>query len=129
MGTMLFLIGLFAMLNKNNLVVVCMMIDLFFYQITLGTYTWVYIGQVAEEKAASLAVFTIWFFVLVLALTTNAMFSGFGNQGTFWLFSGLTFAGAIIFIITIKETKGLNDDQIKHLFVPEDLRKHTEFKK
>ena len=57
------------------------------------------------------------------------MFSGLGNQGTFWLFSGLTLAGAIIFIITIKETKGLTDDQIKHLFVPDDLKKQTEFRK
>ena len=31
MGALLFLIGLFAMMNKNNLVVICMMADLFIY--------------------------------------------------------------------------------------------------
>ena len=123
MGVLLFLIGLFAMLNQNNWVVICMMADLFIYQITLGSFTWVYVGQVAEEKAASLAIFNIWFFVFVLALTTNSLFNGLGNQGTFWLFSGLTLAGAIIFIFTIRETKGLTDEEIKVLFVPKELKK------
>ena len=129
MGLFLFLIGLFAMLDMNNLVVICMMIDLFCYQTTLGSFTWVYIGQVAEEKAASLAIFNIWFFVFVLALTTNAMFNGLGNVGTFWLFSGLTIMGAFIFMITIKETKGLTDEEIKVLFIPKELKKQTELRK
>ena len=119
MGVLLFLIGLFAMLEMNTLVVVCMMIDLFIYGTTMGTYTWVYIGQVAEEKSASLAIFTLWFFVFVLALTTDTLFNSLGNQGTFWLFSGLTFIGAILIMITHKETKGLTDEEIKLLYVPE----------
>ena len=83
-----------------------------------------YIGQVAEEKSASVAIFTIWFFVFVLALITDSLFKLFGNQGTFWLFSGLTFAGAILLMITIRETKGLTDEEIKVLFVPERLKKY-----
>ena len=82
-----------------------------------------YIGQVAEEKAASLAIFNIWFFVFVLALTTNFLFNSLGNQGTFWLFSGLTLIGGVIFIFTIRETKGLTDEEIKVLFVPKELKK------
>merc|ERR1712083_207072 len=110
-------------------VVICMMIDLFIYQTTLGTYTWVYIGQVAEEMAASLAIFTIWFFVFILALTTDSLFDGLGNQGTFWFFSGLTLVGGVLILITHKETKGLSDEEIKVLFVPENLKKQTDAKK
>ena len=123
MGVLLFLIGLFAMLNKNNLVVLTMMVDLAVFQLTLGALTWVYIGQVAEEKAASLAVFGIWFWTFVLALTTDSLFDSLGNAGTFWLFSGMTLMGAILFIITIRETKGLTDEDIKVLFVPTELKK------
>ena len=82
-----------------------------------------YIGQVAEEKAASLAIFGIWFWTFVLALTTDSLFNGLGNEGTFWLFSGLTLMGAVLFIITIRETKGLTDEEIKVLFVPKELKK------
>ena len=88
-----------------------------------------YIGQVAEEKAASLAIFTIWFFVFILALTTDSLFKGLGNQGTFWFFSGLTLVGAVLIMITHKETKGLTDEEIKVLFVPEKLRSYSELKK
>ena len=126
MGLFLFLIGLFAKYGKNNILVVCMMLDLFIYQITLGTYTWVYIGQVAQERSASLAVFTIWFFVFVLALTTNSIFAGLGNAGTFWLFSGMTIVGGILILITHKETKGLTDAEIKVLFVPENLKQNDD---
>ena len=81
-----------------------------------------YIGQVAEEKAASVAIFTIWFFVFVLALTTDTLFKVLGNQGTFWFFSGLTLIGAVLFMLTIRETKGLSDEDIKALFVPSRLK-------
>ena len=129
MSVLLFLVGLFAMLDMTNVLVVCMMLDLFMYQATMSTYTWVYIGQVAEEKASSLAIFTIWFFVFILALTTDSLFNSLGNQGTFWLFSGLTFAGAILIMITHKETKGLTDKEIKVLYVPEKLREQSKMGK
>ena len=129
MGISLFLIGLFALLEMNNLVVIFMMIDLFFFQTTLGSFTWVYIGQVAEEKASALAMFNLWFWTFCLALTTNALFTGLGNVGTFWLFSGLTLAGAFIFMVTIRETKGLTDEEIKALFVPDELKKRVSLRK
>ena len=125
MGIALFSIGLFANLNYNNLVVVTMCIDLFFFQTTLGSFTWVYIGQVADEKQSAIVMGCLWFFTFILALTTDSLFTGLGNAGTFWLFSGLTLCGFFVFMCTIKETKGLTDDEIKNLFVPEDLKKAT----
>ena len=123
MSVLLFLVGLFAMLGMDNVLVICMMLDLFIFQATMGTYTWVYIGQVAEEKASSLAIFTIWFGTFILALITDSLFNSLGSQGTFWLFSGLTFVGAVFIILTIKETKGLTAEEIKVLYVPKKLRK------
>ena len=91
----------------------------------MGSFSWVYIGQVADEKQSAIAMGSLWFFTFCLALTTNSLFTGLGNVGTFWLFSGLTLVGAFIFMCIIKETKGLTDDEIKNLFVPEDLKKAT----
>ena len=37
-------------------------------------------------------------------------------SGVFWLYSGITLAGAIFFIFAMKETKNLTDKQKKDLY-------------
>ena len=50
MGFFEILVGVFATLEWNNIVLVMMMISLFIYSVTIGPYTWVYIGEVGNEK-------------------------------------------------------------------------------
>ena len=44
-------IGIFAYKELNTLVVVGMMVHLAIYQLSMGTYMFVYVVQVAEERA------------------------------------------------------------------------------
>ena len=74
MATALALIGLFARLGMNTLLVVTMMVDLAIYQLTMGNSMFVYIGTVAEERSASIALFMNWTLTLVLMLTTIILF-------------------------------------------------------
>ena len=46
--------------------------------------------------------------------------SGLGIPGTFFLFSGITFAGGFIFICFMKEAQGATPEQLKTLFIPLD---------
>lgn len=80
----------------DNLVVVGMMVHLFIYQLSMGTYMFVYVVQVAEERAQVLGIGVTWFFVTILTLITNTLFDTLGNAGTFWMFAGLTIVGAVV---------------------------------
>ena len=80
----------------DNLVVVGMMVHLFIYQLSMGTYMFVYVVQVAEERAQVLGIGVTWFFVTILTLITNMLFDTLGNAGTFWMFAGLTIVGAVV---------------------------------
>ena len=53
----------------------------------------------------------------ILSLTTEyLMDSAIHTYGCFWLFSGFTGFGAIIYGIFMKETKGLTDKEKKELY-------------
>ena len=44
-------IGIVAYKELNTLVVIFMMVHLTIYQLSMGTYMYVYVAQVAEERA------------------------------------------------------------------------------
>ena len=116
------LIGLFAKLGMNSALVITMMVDLAIYQLTMGNYMFVYIGSVAEERSASIALFLNWTGTLILMLTTIILFQKLGNEGTFWLFAVLTFLGSALMYCLLREIKGLSQEEIKQLYVPNRLR-------
>ena len=107
------LIGLFAKLGMNSALVITMMVDLAIYQLTMGNYMFVYIGSVAEERSASIALFLNWTGTLILMLTTIILFQKLGNEGTFWLFAILTFLGSALMYCLLREIKGLSQEEIK----------------
>ena len=51
MAIALSLIGFFASREENTLVVIAMMVHLTIYQLSMGTFLFVYVAQVAEERA------------------------------------------------------------------------------
>ena len=116
------LIGLFAKLGMNSALVITMMVDLAIYQLTMGNYMFVYIGSVAEERSASIALFLNWTGTLILMLTTIILFQKLGNEGTFWLFAILTFLGSTLMYFFLREIKGLSQEEVKQLYVPNRLR-------
>ena len=55
-------------------------------------------------------------------LTTIILFQKLGNEGTFWLFAILTFLGATSMYFFLQEIKGLSQEELKQLYVPNRLR-------
>jgi hypothetical protein len=109
-------IAVFAIEKMNTALVVFMMVFLATYQLTLGTFTWVYLGQVASDEGMSIGVGSLWFFVLILAITTNSLFNGLGNAGTFFLFASFCLASTVFFFFFLRETKGLTRDECQKLY-------------
>ena len=51
MGFFELLTGVFITLEMNDLVLVCLMLALVTCTISIGPYTWVYIGEIGNEKS------------------------------------------------------------------------------
>lgn len=103
------LIGVFARFRMNSALVVMMSVDLAIYQLTIGYYL-VYVGIVSEERSANICFFVSWILMLALMMTTIILFEKLGNEGTFYLFAGISLVGAIVLQLTLKETKGLSKE-------------------
>ena len=113
-----------AFLNsKNNDVGVLFMILLFIivYQVTSGPVCWLYATETTIDAAFGLCLLVLWGTVLILARICPPLMSdeGIGETNVFYLFSALSFFGAIYAYVFIKETRGLTDKEKKELFMPE----------
>ena len=116
MGISMAIVAVLEIETKDTLLICFMMIFLAFYQWTLGTYSWVYLPQVACDEGLSLGTATLWGTVFIISLTTNLMFDGLGSAGTFFFFAGGSLASAVFFFIFLKETKGLSRDECQKLY-------------
>merc|ERR1712060_104277 len=116
MALFMVIVAIFAAENYNTLLVVFMMLFLFTYQITLGTYAWVYLGQVSCDESLSIGVGALWFAVFIFSVVTNSMFDKMGSPGTFGFFAAGSFASAVFFYFFLKETKGKSREEQKNLY-------------
>ena len=111
MGISLLAVAVFAMEDYNDVLVYMMMVYLAFYQWSLGTYTWVYLGAVACDEGLSMATFFTW-----CPIFPASMFDKLGSAGTFYFFSAGTLLCYVFFHFTLKETKGLTRDEAQVLY-------------
>ena len=88
----------------------------------MGSYYFVYVSQVTNATQNSVAVFTLWTAVLIISLVTKPMIDGLQISGTFTLFCVCTVVGGIYFLIAMRSTKGLSNEQSKQLYFPDDLK-------
>jgi hypothetical protein len=96
----------------------CISLYLVVYQTGFGSVFWPYASQLLSPPGFSLASLVLWSCVLFMATCTNLMFEFFTVPYTFFGFSAITFLGAFVFIIFMKETKGVSKDDIPLLFLP-----------
>ena len=78
-----------------------------------GPVCWIYMSEVMNDKGVAVGTFLIWFFTLFQALFTPAMVQ---SSYFFYIFATLCFLSSIFVIIFVKETKGLNDTELKILY-------------
>ena len=116
MAISMFIISILAAEGLNSLLVVFMMIFLFVFQITLGTYSWAYIGAVACDTGLSIGTFILWGWVLVLSIFTGKMFDKMQSWGTFLFFGLLCLASTVFFCLQLREIKGITRDQAQVVY-------------
>ena len=114
--------------------VVCLMLFIMFFELSLGPLLWVYLSEVMTEKGLSLGVGVNQIFTVVIAFFTSDLIKLFGNVqstdndkmtdihtelGTSRLFltcGGITFFCAMFCLFLLKETKGLTDKEVAVLY-------------
>lgn len=74
MGISMAAVAAMAACKADMILVVFLIIFLVFFQLTLGTYAWVYLGQVNCDEGLSIGTFILWLGVLILSVYTNKMF-------------------------------------------------------
>jgi len=104
------IVAVLAYEEQNTALVAVLMLFLATFQATLGTYSWVYLGQVACDEGLAIATFFLWFFTLILSICTQWMFDTFESWGTFTIFAVCSYCAAIFFFIMLRETKGQSRD-------------------
>ena len=57
-----------------------------------------------------------------MSTCTNILMKRLGTPGTFFMFSGITYLGGIIFLFLLKETKGVPADQLSKLYLPKGAK-------
>ena len=78
---------------------------------------WIYATEVTTDIALGTSVFTMYFVILLLSISTEPLMnSALHSSGVFFLFGLCSFIAAIFVFFTIKETKHLTDKEKKSVY-------------
>ena len=102
-----------------NLVFVCILQIVF--QAGNGSGFWQYVGEVANGAATGLCVFVLMFLLFLQSYVTPYIVSDDNPDGIiylFYFFAGFQVLIILIFVIFLKESKGLNKEQLLNLYKP-----------
>lgn len=103
-------VAILAYFEENNALILFMACFLAVFQLTHGTYSWVYLGQVACDEGLSIATFVLWTFAMLISIYTGKMFDKMTSTGVFSFFAVCCYISWICFTILLRETKGLSRD-------------------
>jgi len=105
--------------NLGILVFICLFVAC--YQITTGQIAWIYAAETCTDISLGVSLYTLWFVVLVLLMTTEPLMnSPLKEQGVFAIFGICCLAATAFTFFFIRETKGLTDYQKKSLYAPKN---------
>lgn len=107
------ILGLLSVLNAPPVIaVVLICIFIIFFEISMGPVTWLYCGEIMNDKGISIAVAVNWISAAIVELTFPFLITP-GMYVAFFLYGSVCGAGLAFCIIFIKETKGLSKQEIK----------------
>jgi hypothetical protein len=115
-GVCLALISVSIKAKNGDLVLLFSCLLNIFFQCSSGAGFWIYQGEVASVKAASVCIFMIMGITLVQSTTAKSLINALGIDGMFYLFAGYQIFTVIVLFFCLKETKGLNLQQKLSLY-------------
>jgi SP family xylose:H+ symportor-like MFS transporter len=112
------LLGLSYYIGLKGLpVLICTLGAISCYAMSLAPVTWVLISEIFPNRirgtAVSVSVSALWIACFALTYTFPALNGALGPAQTFWLYSGICFAGFLFVLWRVNETKGKTLEQIE----------------
>jgi len=117
MVVLLGLVGLSIDQHWNTVTVACIMSFITLFEFSSGPITWLYMSEIMQDKALSIATVLNWCMNLVISIITPTIATPETIPYIFYSVSALTLFGSIFIAIFMKETKGLSQNQLEVLFV------------
>jgi len=99
------------------------------FEFAPGPVMWLYIGEILNDKAMSMGAFSNWLIALLIGLLTPTLMdpNNLGPSGTFYLFGICNIIAVVFILVFMRETKGLNDAEVKNLYRKDKIQSvHTE---
>ena len=123
MSVSMFFCGFFVLYEWNVASFVMIVVFIFTYHFSTGSFAWVYIPEVCVDAASGFAMSGQFIVVVLLSFTFEFMInSGLKVYGSLWVFSAITMVGFIFVICVIKEIVGLSDLEKKSLYMSNKVR-------
>jgi MFS family permease len=106
----------FAITNGGIAILILIYVYVFTFQISMGSITFLYFGEVVNGKIMSVAVGITWIAYMIVAFVFPFEIAILGVEGTLFIFAGILAACGVYTYFDMVDTKGLNKQQIEKLF-------------
>jgi len=104
-------LGVFSIKGSdfNNEMIACVMAFIAFFEFSSGPITWLYMSEIMQDKATSVATVLNWLINLLISLSIPSIVDMIGDANIGYIFifvGGCTTLGTLFIAIFMKETKG-----------------------
>ena len=106
MALSLFLIAYFSFMNDTYGMVACTLLFIIFFEFSSGPILWLYLAEILQDKAQSIATFLNWSINLAISVSVPLMVKSFAIGYIFLGVGVITVFGVLFIIFFMKETKG-----------------------
>lgn len=103
------------------------MVFIALFEFSSGPITWLYMAEIMQDKAVSIATVLNWLINLIISATIPSIITAIGddNIGYIFIFVGAcTVFGTLFIVAFMKETRGKTAQEIEDMFVVD--REYTE---
>lgn len=102
------------------------------FEFSSGPITWLYMSEIMQDKAVSVATVLNWIINLAISLSIPTIVDKIGDENIGYIFifvGGCTTLGSIFIAIFMKETKGKTAQEIEDLFIVDKEYSNLNIKK
>ena len=128
MAALLIFNGFFSLNEDNTLAIVCTMGFIAFFEFSSGPITWLYMAEIMQDKALSIATVLNWCINLIISLITPSLIKTIGEENIGYIFivmGGFTVLGTLFIITFMKETRGKTQAEIEEMFAGTEHRSQS----
>ena len=120
MASVLLGLGVCSLVDQKLLEIVLLLCFIALFEFSSGPITWLYMAEIMQDKAVSIATVLNWLISLIVSATIPSILKAIGDDNIGYIFifvGGCTAAGTLFIFAFMKETRGKSPQEIEELFV------------